>query len=337
MINWLFLWSSKRPPLWESVIENINTSVDSGIDIKHGGETYVSPVNWKDIPEFAVTDIHKEKLLGQNINQFENEFFKFVIERNTSTIEPEKELVIKPHMWPNFGLRPDICKPFCLDEIYEHLKKYKWVSIGFFFDGTTKHVANDDKRALTLSQSIIYARDENNVVINVQTGEKLNNYKSLSCVTYVNFRLLSDDSFVICTVNPNLVAVPNLNKESSLNGRHVWTTLNTYNTSMYGYLLAPKFKCTKVNDTLFTKLNSVLEISLYEDSLFYITSGEKPNFPIGIETNLQYTYDGNKFKFIVDKPMSYIKFRINTGSLNNKYFNKSNAGYEILEYLVLGE
>lgn len=339
MINWLFLWSSKRPPLWESVVENINTAIDSDVTIDHNGESYIPSVTWEDVPEAVVTNVHKERLLGQNINQFENEFFKFVIEPNVSEIEPEKELVIKPHMWPSFGLRKDICKPFSLDEIYVHLQKYKWVSIGFFFDGNTTHVANDEKRGISLSQSILYARDENNTVINVETGERLNGQKNLNCVTYVNFRLLSDESFVVCTLNPNLVAVPNLDRQVSPNGKHKWTTMNTYDSSFSKYLLKPKFNAVKINETIFAGLGKSLTVDLYEDSLYFLTSGskDKPNFPVEVETNLQFTNIENKYEFIVNKPTSYIRFKIKTNSMNDKYFNKRTAGYEILEYLVIGE
>ena len=331
-MNWLFLWSTVRPPIWEATTENLNQGLNSSEYMIGLKQKWVPPINWKEIPGRLLREDHKKRLNGQMLNQFEGEEFKFVIEKNNSQVNPEDELVIKPHMFPTFALSHDKCKTLNLKKLKEYFKNYEWVALGFFFEDSSDLEYNE--RAYALSSAILYARNGSNKIVNIETGEMLDNYDHLHCNTYVVFRLLSDENYVVATVNPHLVSVPFLHNEFI--GNDTIITMNTFNTSFDKYMIEPAFEnCNVVNNTIFANKN--FNVNLYEDAWIYLRHSQIPNFPVKVETNLKYTSDKNKYTFEPKKGMGYIRFKVHTKSINKKYNNIEKAGYEILEYTVVGE
>jgi hypothetical protein len=335
MINWLFIWSSKRPPVWESTIQNMNQAVSSTDYMKWNGNEWVPPVNWKDIPTKFLKSEHKKRLNGQVIEQFENESFKFVIDRNITEIEKENPLIIKPHMYLEEGLNEGNCRTLNLDEIYKAFNNYQWVALGLFFGGGT---IPHKERGIALAKSILYGRNAENKLVNVVTGEKLTNTDILSAVTYVHFRMLKDNNFVICTVNPHLISVPLLG-EGIVDNKHRFLTLDTYDSTMEEYLLKPQVhNAVVVKDTVFAKQHEPFDINLSDLSIMWLKFTEKPDFPVKVETNIPHKYNGNgSYTFTPDKPYGYVKLKVDTGAMIDKYNDKNFAGITTIEYIVIGE
>ncbi len=330
MINWMFIWSSKRPPVWESTLQNMNVALSSS-DYLEGAQTWYPPVNYKEIPGKYLKDSHK-KLKGQLLDQFENEAFKFVIESNKSEVNPDHALIIKPHLYPDVGLNNTLCKTLDLDLIYSYFKNYQWVSLGLFFTGTPKY----EERAISLAKSSLYGRNFDNKLVDLETGIHYPEYDYLSCVTYINFRQLKDPNIIVATLNPHLVSVPHL--EDGFSNKHVYMTLDTYDTSLKEYLIQPSFdNCKIVDNHIFVKKNTKFKINLYNHSLLNLKYDKKPKFPVDVNSPLQYEQNQNEYSFTTNKDVSYIQFKIQTGSLNDKYNNVETAGYTNLEYIVIGE
>ena len=335
MINWLFVWSSKRPPVWEATIQNMNQAITSPYTQDWEGNSWISPVNWKDIPTRVLTDDHKKYLNGQLLSQFENESFKFVIESNNTSINHDDGLIIKPHLIMNLGITKNNSRTLNLDKIYKHLENHEWVSLGLFIGNTPP---SPEERSNLLSRSVLYARNADEKLIDLDNNVQLPDNDYISCITYINFKKLKDDKFVVCTLNPNLVAVPHLD-EGILDDKHRFLTLDTYDSTLDDYLLTPNIEDAKVinGNNIFAKLNKPFKIKLYEQSLMRIKFVEIADFPVEVETNIRCTVKDNVYEFTPDKSMGYVSFKINTNFLSDKYNSKTTAGITTLEYVVIGE
>lgn len=331
MIDWLFIWSSKRPPLWEATTQNLNVEMSGRNFATAHGKKYYIPVNVSDMPEHIKHEF--KHLKGQILDQFENEAFKFVVDANVSDYNPEDDIIIKPHMFLELGLNETNCKTFKLDTVYKHFKNYKWVALGLFFSG--EHM--DYKgRANSLAKSIFYGRNAQNKIINLETGLELAEYQYLSVVTYLVFKQLHDTNIITVSMNPNLVAMPHQSLDVIKN-KHRFVGLDMYDTGIYEHLLKPDVSGgVQIGDTIFAKGNSV-SVNLYENGLRYIKHSQLPDFEVELDTNLKYKVENNRYIFEADRAIGYADFTINVGSILDKYLEVSKAGKTKLQYIIVGE
>ena len=129
MKDWIFYWSSKRSPIWESATFNMNVALDHPIEggIADGMYPHVHvdniPVKYHDVYDFSIFN-------GSWLDQFEQEAFKFVVQYNNSAHNPQDHLVIKQHMYPDMSLNESNCKTINLDTLSDMLDKHSWVALG---------------------------------------------------------------------------------------------------------------------------------------------------------------------------------------------------------------
>ena len=315
-------------------MQNMNLALNSPDTMDWRGRSWVPPVNWKDIPTRLLTTNQKKTLNGQLLDQFENEAFKFVLEKNLSDVNTDDHLIIKPHMLLDLGLNDTNCRTLDLNKIYKHFDNHQWVSLGFFFGGG--NVEYED-RAYTLSQASLYGRNHKHKIIDLDNKYEYPDYDYLSAVTYVHFRKLKDSNFVICTLNPHLVSVPHLD-EGIVGGNHRFLTLDTYDSTIEEYLINPSIVgATVVDNHIFAKGDEPFTIKIGEESLLWLKFEELADFPVKVETNLDYSKKDNHYTFNTNAPIGYIKLHIHTDSMSDKYNDKGNSGITTLEYIVVGD
>lgn len=331
--TWFFLWSSRRAPVWENVCENMNLALSSQDYMEGYGFKWIPPAHWSDIPERGLTQQHRKSLNGQFVSQFENESFKFVAEENKTPVNPQHHMVIKPHLIPDIGIIESVCKTIDLDFVYSQFKNYQWVSLGFFF--SEQHIKKED-RTSALSNAVLYGRNFSNKIVNLETGIHMADFRYLPVVTYVNFKLLRDKNYVVATVNPNLVTIPN--NQNTMIRDHRIISLNTYSTSLHNYIITPGFSdCKVVNNTIFVKKDKQFSINLYENSTLWMKYGDKLNLDIEVDTNIKYEIQGSRVVFTATKSIGYIEIKINVGDLNDRWGPVDSAGITKLSYIVTGE
>lgn len=336
MIDWLFLWSSRRPPIWEAVTQNMNN-----VFWKNNNEfdDYIFSVNKNDIPEKFHTHLDIDKFSGPILDQFENEAFKYVIEPNDglSKYNRQDHLVLKQHMFPNMSLNETNCKTINLDRIYELVQKYEWVSLGVIFSN-----ADEEKRLNKLNilaTSVLYTRDKDTLqIINLDGGNQPdNNINYLNCISYITFRQLKDKNIVMGVLNPHLVALTHT-ENRILNEVHRLSSMDTHDTLIEDYLLKPEVYFGKVvGDTIFSINNSVI-IKQFQDSLFWHRYGQLPNMPVDIDTNLNYEVVGNEIHINTDKKIGYISLIYDVGTMTiSDELKKQMYGKIKIDYKVIGE
>jgi len=331
MINWLFVWSSARPPVWEASLHNMNVAVGSDISYNFEGRDLIPSVN-KDEMGHRVNDPKFDTLNGQILSQFENEAFKFVVEQNHTSINGLDQLMVKPFMLPIMGLNKSNCKTLNLGEIYKYLETNEWVSLGFVINGDDS--IKYEERANTLSKSTLLTRKDNQRLFDLERDEYLPDNFRLNCVTYIVFRKLADSEIVICTLNPHLVSVPNLDTDKVDINNNV-CVMNGFETDISRVMLDPRFINAKLYDDVIITDSEEFEIMLFEETLLNYAFGKVADFPVEVITNLPYTVIKNKYTF--KKQNGYIIFKIKTDDMTHKYSFPDSSGYFNLKYKVYGD
>jgi len=197
MKNWAFLWSSKRQPVWESTLYNLNIDVGSSKTVTRFGGTFLPPVNISDAVKKTI-DPYFSNHSGQILEQFENEAFKFVIEKNYTNQSPKEcPLIIKLHMFLDLGIDEYNCKPINLNKVEKYLEDNEWVALGFFINGNDTLKYED--RANTLSKSTWYTRKDKCSIYDLERDEYLpNNYILNTIIRYqYNYGLCKSPSYSI--------------------------------------------------------------------------------------------------------------------------------------------
>jgi len=329
MNKWLISWSSKRPPAWESVLMNMNQVLNPNTTMTKGSLNWHVPVHVDDIPGHMRKPEHNT-LKGQMLSQFENEAFKYVLGGNNSDYFDDHQLIIRDHLTDGQFIVPEGSRYIDLDKVDKYLQNYEWVSLGYLLENNTIEYS---ERSTPLSLSIYYTRDRDNNIINAETKEKICEYDEVHVVTYANFRKLRDTSINVITLNPHIVS--GSGESGSVNG-HMWASLDTYDSGFDEYLLAPDINnATVINNTIFAK--DEFSINLYEKSLMFLSTLELPDFPVVLETNLNYSVNKNIYNFKLDDKVGYIRFKIHIGDLNKKYNDITTSGISFIEYTVVGE
>ena len=336
MIDWIFLWSTKRPALWESVTENMNSVFwESNFDY----ENYVIPVNKINIDSQYNNLDFLNDLNGPVLDQFENESFKFVIQPNSglSSYNRQDQMVLKQHMFPDFSLSGDNCKSINLDLIYELVNKYKWVSIGTIFSGPDDDVRLNKLNSIAASS--IFIRDIDTLKISVldKNNQPDNDITYMSCVTYMTFQKLKDDSVVLCILNPHLVSLTH-SENLTLDKIHRISALNSHDTSIENFLLKPNINVGKLNSSnLIFSDNRIVEIAPFKNSTYWHKYGSIPSIPYSIESNLPYVIDCDIIKILTDKSIGYFSIIFDVGSMTNLHMKKNTFGKINFDFTIIGD
>jgi hypothetical protein len=353
MKNWIFVWHPKSVLEWNNVNRNLNTVVDfkEFIDqhipnkdlqekILSYGKGYadsfdlcIAP-NKFDIPK-AIRDMSPlvdktaDRLNGQILDTFEEETFKYVIEKNTTKDRSKGHYIIKEHLMPT-QLADKTCAKFIdLDVIAKHLEKNLWVALGSFFD--MRRDENKDKLNI-LSSSFLYTRsNEDHMIKNLSGGRHPKPDRYVTCINYLVFKKLKDEDIIVCYFNPNLISAPR-RVEMIENERHTVHAFY-YSKDIYDFLLKPRVRNgIVVNGNIFTK-DDTLKIELHGDSEYKYLYRHTPKIPYKIHTNLDYEVRYNVAHIKVNGPGYFvIEYDIETFTKYN-IVRKNAATYRI-EYTV---
>ena len=327
----MFVWSSRRPPMWEASIHNMNVAIGTGLTFNFSGTEVIPSVNSDEMnPEFF-KESH-DILNGQIISQFENEAFKFVIETNKTPMDRDSQLMIKPYMLPDMGLNQFNCKPFNLDKINTYLETNEWVALGFFINGNSE--LEYEERANTLAKSIYYTRKDGQRLYDLDNDEYLPNNYRMNCVTYIVFRKLADPEIVIGTVNPHLISIPNMDS-GQVDDNHNMCAMNAFDSDIAHFMINPVINHADVIDDIIVPTADEFEIHLFEKTMLKYLFNKVGEFPVEIKTNLEYTRIDNKYTF--KNRDGYIIFKIKTDDMMHKHTHPEQSGYYTLKYKIYGD
>lgn len=330
MKDWIFYWSSKRSPIWESATFNMNVALDHPIEggIADGMYPHVHvdniPVKYHDVYDFSIFN-------GSWLDQFEQEAFKFVVQYNNSAHNPQDHLVIKQHMYPDMSLNESNCKTINLDTLSDMLDKHSWVALG-----TIMSNAKVDKFE-AVAISTFYTRDEDTLDIVRLSGseDQPEQHKYLPVVTYCVFKRTADSNVITCVMNPNMMSLTHLINEEV--GHHRISTIDNTEGSFESSILSPIISNGKlIGDTIFADENGVV-LHEFEGSMMYLKYELLPNYPKVIFSNLEYTVDGNKITVIPDDTkLGYISIEYEVDSFMSNYVHINNKKY-IVQYKITKE
>ena len=332
MINWAFTWASRRPPIWENCTDVMNLATGANWVFK---EWYI-PVNSgvNPINQF-IGDSRLEKMRAPIIEQFESESFKYVIELNNSAMNLDVEnarghLILKEHLTPNVSLTPENSRVIDLDEVYSHLEKHPWVALGTPLSNVAL-----TKQTL-MAKSYYYTRDDDLKVINLSgDNNPLNDIPSIPTVTYCVFKKTRNSDLVMCVLNPHLVSAPGL-ESHALENKHFVFTLDTYDSTVEDYFLAPRIDGSAINiinkNTIFT--SNKFTIHDYENSTYFIKHGDKIKFNRRVKSNLSVTVKSDKIIVEPTRHFGYVSIEYDVDGMINRYDRASTAGKHKLEFIV---
>lgn len=356
MKNWIFVWHPKSVLEWNNVNRNLNTVVDFEHFIdKHipskelqqkmlsYGQGYADSFdlclapNKFDIPK-AIRDMSPlvdktaEKLNGQILDTFEEETFKYVIEKNTTRDKSKGHYIIKEHLMPMELADKTSAKFIDLDKIAKYLEEHSWVALGSFFD--MKRDENTDKLNI-LASSFFYTRDrDDHLIKNLSGGRHPKAERYVTCINYLVFKKLKDEDIIICYFNPNLITAPR-RVEMIENDRHTVHAFY-YSKDMHDFLIKPKIRNgVLANGNIFTK-DDTLRIELYGDSEYKYLYRHTPKIPYKITTNLNYEVRHNVIHLDVDKT-GYIVIEYDVETLTRYNVVRKNASMHRIEYTVFRE
>ena len=349
MSNWVFIWENSRPKKWENVNTNLNMVIDfehfidthSGVSAKNMIQSvmktdhldYSVPANHESIPDQFKKIPVASKLDGHILDQFENESFKYVVQKHEqSQYNENDELVLKEHLYPNVALNETNCKTLNLSRIENMLETHSWVALGTFFEQLQK---NFDKLNI-LADSVFYARDKDtNKILNLSRKKQPNpKLKHLPCVTYAVFKKLVDTDIIICVLNPNLVSYTHFNNMST--PKHTLSTISDIN-KVRDYFFKPKIiSGVKIGENNIFSNNGVVEIEMCGDCGYKYMHNNKPNFPYRINTNMEYTIKDDIITIDVSKN-GYISIEYEFDSMLEYNFDRRKSKKTKIEYLLFGE
>lgn len=349
-IDWVFVWENNRNTSWENASKNLNmvTSfekfaiengqyekiekmvLDSGV-VDHLNINV--PANKNHVPEIMQTIPITQKLDGQILDQFENESFKYVLQKHQeSRYNRGHELVIKEHLYPNLALDETNCKTLDLAHINKLLEENEWVGLGTFFDKPQ----NEFDKLNAIASSVYFTRDENTLKVKNLSRVKQFNPRAdyLSCITYVIFKKLKDKNIIVGMLNPNLISLTHFVDISTDN--HLVSSVSSFN-DLGDYFLRPKIKKgTKIgSETIFSE-NGVVEIEMYGSSPYKYMHGRIPHFKYDVKTNLEYTIDNNLLKVDVKKN-GYLIVEYDVGNMFDYNFDKRKVERERVEFTLFKE
>lgn len=332
MINWGFVWASRRPPIWENCTDVMNLAIGD----KWSFNGWYVPVDTglHPIPTIA-GDKRLQQLQGPIIQQFETESFKYVIETNNSGMNLEDggvsgHLILKEHMMLNISLTADNCRGIDLDEVYGHLENHSWVALGV----PMSNVAINNKTIM--AKAYYYTRDDNFDVINLSgDNQPIDGLRVIDTVTYCVFKRTKNSDLVMCVLNPHLVAMPSIDS-NVYEGKHHVFTMDAYDATLEEYFLTPRIEgsgtYTVNKNTIFT--TTEFTIHEYEAGTYFTKFGNKIKFNREIKSNL--TFKAKDGKIIVDpsRHFGYITIEYDVDGMINRYDSAAKAGKYKIEFIV---
>lgn len=288
------------------------------------------PANQKHVPENMQNIPITKKLDGQILDQFENESFKYVLQKHEeSKYNKNHELVIKEHLYPNVALDESNCKTIDLEQIDKLLDEHEWVGLGTFFD---KPESEFDKLN-AISSSVYFTRDKDTLKVKNLSKIKQFNQRAnyLSCITYVIFKKLKDDNIVVGMLNPNLISLTHFINIST--EKHLVSSVSSF-SDLGDYFLRPKIlKGMQIgNDSIFSE-NGVVEIEMYGLCPYKYMHGRIPKFDYDIKTNLKYEIEGDVIKLHVKKN-GYLIVEYDVGNMFEYNFDKREIEKERVEFAL---
>jgi len=332
MINWAFIWASRRPPLWENCTDVMNLAV--GDEWTFQG--WYVPVNTglHPLPKMG-NDDRLKKLRAPILDQFESESFKYVIDVNNSGMNVEGNqsyghLVLKEHLMPNVSLTAENSRVINLDEVYSYLENHSWVALGI----PLSNIAITNQTLM--AKSYYYTRDKDLNVINLSgDNQPLDGLNSIATVTYCVFKKTKNNDLVTCILNPHLVSIPNLDAEM-IGEKHFVYTLDAYDSTIEDYFLAPRIEGNGVHtinkNIIFASTQFVIHD--YENGMHFIKHGEKIRFNREVKSNLSIKVKEDRIMVDPTRHFGYISIEYDVDGMINRYDHANRAGKHKIEFIV---
>ncbi len=320
MLDWVFMWASRRPFLWDNVTNNMNLALTE----EHSIPSQYFPANIKSVsPSHLERVPNPESLNGQILDQFEAESFKYIIESTD-----DRKLLIKENLQLQIMTNESNSRKIDLDEVGGYLEKYKWVALGVILS----NIEISDKTIV--AKSFYYTRDPKTLqIINVSGDNQPLEHEHLPVITYVVFKRTSDSTVYTAVVNPNLVSVANI--ETGILGNHRVSALNTFEDGIASFFVKPKVVGARlIADNIIFAEND-FEIHEYAGSGFYIRLGEHPDFHRKLDSNFYIREEDAVLKVAVNQAIGFISLEYDIDAMINTYDDRTTAGKHKVDFLVV--
>lgn len=320
MMDWVFIWSSRRAYIWDNVTNNINLALSERFALQ---DRYF-PAHIKNVVD-VYRDLvpNKEELHGQLLDQFEAESFKYIIE----TTHDDK-LLIKENLQVKVLTNTSNSRVIDLDEVSKYLEKYPWVALGVVLS----NVEISDKTIV--AKSFYYTRDQNTLkIINLSGENQPLEHTHLPVITYAVFKKTSDPSVYLSIVNPNLISLTNI--ETTTLGKHRVTTVNGFEEGVDSFFIKPAVVGARLinNSTIFAEND--FEIHEFIEGGFYQRLSKKPCFPKTVSSNFYIKHSNDTLKVMINQAIGYISINYDVDGLINNYDDRRSGGKHKIDFLVI--
>lgn len=320
MIDWVFIWASRRAYIWDNITNNINLALNE----KYALPERYFPAHIKNVVEIYRDLVpNKEALQGQLLDQFEAESFKYIIE---STLD--NKLLIKENLQIKLLTNENNSRTIDLDEVAHYLHRYKWVGLGVIMS----NVEISDKTIV--AKSFYYTRDPETLqIINLSGDNQPLEHTHLPVITYAVFKRTSDPTVYVSVVNPNLISIANV--ETAILGHHRVTTFNGYEYGADAFFLRPRVVGARlINDTTIFAEND-FEIHEFVEGGFYQRLAKKPEFPKVVSSNFNIRHSHDVIHVMINQAIGFISIEYDIDGLINNYDDRKVAGKHKIEFLVI--
>ncbi len=320
MIDWIFIWASRRAYIWDNITNNINLALNE----KYALPERYFPAHIKNVVEVYQDLVpNKDALHGQLLDQFEAESFKYVMETT-----PENTLLIKENLQVKLLTNETNSRIINLDDVVHWLDRYPWVGLGVVLS----NIEISDKTVV--AKSFYYARDPETLqIINLSGNNQPLEHTHLPVITYAVFKRTADPSVCISVVNPNLISIANI--ETAVLGRHRVTTFNGFEYGADAFFLRPRVVGARlINDTTIFAEND-FEIHEFIEGGFYQRLGKRPEFPKVVSSNFNIQRAHDVIKVMINQPIGFVSIEYTIDGLINNYDDRKVAGKHKIDFLVI--
>jgi hypothetical protein len=320
MIDWIFMWASRRSYIWDNVTNNINLAMSE----KYALPERYFPAHIKNVVEVYQDLVpNKDTLRGQLLDQFEAESFKYVIESTH-----DDKLLIKENLQVKLLTNETNSRTIDLDEVGGYLEKYKWVGLGVVLS----NIEISDKTIV--AKAFYYTRDPETLqIINLSGENQPLEHTHLPVITYAVFKKTADPLVYITVVNPNLISIANI--ETAILGHHRVTTFNGYEYGADSFFFRSRVVGARLinNTTIFAEND--FEIHEFIEGGFYQRLGKKPEFPKVVSSNFNIQHSHDIIKVMINQPIGFISIEYDVDSMINNYDDRRTAGKHKIDFLVI--
>jgi hypothetical protein len=320
MIDWIFIWASRRAYIWDNITNNINLALNE----KYALPERYFPAHIKNVVEVYQDLVpNKDALHGQLLDQFEAESFKYVMETTS-----ENTLLIKENLQVKLLTNETNSRIINLDDVVHWLDRYPWVGLGVVLS----NIEISDKTIV--AKSFYYARDPETLqIMNLSGDNQPLEHTHLPVITYAVFKRTADPSVCISVVNPNLISIANI--ETAVLGRHRVTTFNGFEYGADAFFLRPRVVGARlINDTTIFAEND-FEIHEFIEGGFYQRLGKRPEFPKVVSSNFNIQHAHDVIKVMINQPIGFISIEYTIDGLINNYDDRKVAGKHKIDFLVI--